>query len=797
MLESNTIVNLSQHKTLSLTEAALLNKGLNFCLASRNFNTHYNYKKETSRFIRSLQIKHLFIDKPDNGITKFTGNPDWQPPTHKLSEIINGYEQYLNKKIKTIFKHNKIKPNISKTELSALTNLKKDKSILIQKADKGGSIVIMDSSEYLSKIDKMLSDSITYTETNHIDLAAAKNEVDRIITTLFENKSINKSQKNHLKNCQPRIPHFYGLCKIHKKDHPLRPIVSQIDSPAYKLNKYLDYLLTTAEKHIPNLLKDTTNFLQILSNLPSVAPGTILYTIDVTSLYTVLPHDMILNYVEEMYKETMHNWLTPDISAIPVSLLRHIIKIILRQTFFEFNNQLYTQNYGITMGAPSSVKLANITLYKHLQKIMKKFTGTPPTLQIRYIDDIFGLFKGSNEELTHYVQYLNNSHDTIKFTMETSESHIPFLDTLVYTHNSKIKTKLYIKPTDKKQYLHFNSEHVQHVKKGIPYAQALRLRRIIVEDDIFLEELNTLKLKFTSRSYPNLLVDTALNRAKNLNRADLLNYNTPSNTWNATPFVITYSNALISHPSINIHKILHQSWLDLSRILPTLNQINPPKIVFKKCKSLTNLLVSTRYPPKSIGSHRKVINLTNNNTTAPTNTQMHMSEPCGKMRCRTCLNIQSTTTYTSTTYNHTHQLKFSLNCQSSNIIYLIHCKRCSLQYIGETGTKLRERVNNHRSCIKLNTKLLNKTPISIHFNSPNHSMDDFTITPLESMTEDSKSDRLERETYYQLLLGTVFPRGLNQFPVEQWQQYNNLNITSQLDLINFVPSLHPLLPTPL
>jgi len=497
---------------------------------------------------------------------------------------------------------------------------------------------------------------------------------------------------------------------------------------------------------------------------------------------------MILNYVEEMYKETLHNWCTPDVEAIPAELLRTIISVILKQTFFEFNGQLYTQNYGITMGAPSSVKLANITLYKHLERITGNFTGTLPTLQVRYIDDIFGFFQGNLKKLKEWVQYLNNSHDTIKFTMESSDSHIPFLDTLVYTQNLKIKTRLYIKPTDKKQYLHYNSEHVEHIKKSIPYAQALRFRRIIVDDEIFIEELSNLRQKFISRSYPTKIVDIAMTRAKNLKRTDLLNYKSHfDKTWNATPFVITFSNSLISHHSINIHKILQQSWTDLVGLLPALSNINPPKVVFKKCTSINNLLVSTRFPPKSHSLGRiskiKYVNI----QAVPTVTPTHTSQKCGGVRCLTCHMIQTTTTFTSTSYNHTHKLKFSLSCESSNLIYLIHCKRCAMQYVGETGTKLRQRVNNHRSCIKINMC----NPVSIHFNSPNHSIEDFSIIPLESLIDDNKGDRVRREAYYQLLLGTVYPRGLNQFPLDNRDIFKNLNITSQSDLIKFVRTLAP------
>jgi len=130
--------------------------------------------------------------------------------------------------------------------------------------------------------------------------------------------------------------------------------------------------LTTAEKEIPYLLQDTTKFLQYINKLDmlkQVKP--ILFTIDVTSLYTVLPHDMCVEYVTEMYVETLDKWnkYTHDIKPINVDSLVNILRVILNQGFFKFDDRIYNQNYGITMGAPSSVKIANITLYKHLEKL--------------------------------------------------------------------------------------------------------------------------------------------------------------------------------------------------------------------------------------------------------------------------------------------------------------------------------------------------------------------------------------------------------------------------------------------
>ena len=67
---------------------------------------------------------------------------------------------------------------------------------------------------------------------------------------------------------------------------------------------------------------------------------------------------------------------------------------------------------------------------------------------------------------------------------------------------------------------------------------------------------------------------------------------------------------------------------------------------------------------------------------------------------------------------------------SENVVYLITCKKCGIQYVGETSQKLRNRLNNHRSSLKRLTNLY----IHHHFTSDGHSEDDICIMPIEAIT---------------------------------------------------------------
>ena len=59
-----------------------------------------------------------------------------------------------------------------------------------------------------------------------------------------------------------------------------------------------------------------------------------------------------------------------------------------------------------------------------------------------------------------------------------SKAEINFLDTIVFKVNNKLRTKLYIKPTDRQSYLHSKSEHPNSTKKSIAYSQPLRFNKI-------------------------------------------------------------------------------------------------------------------------------------------------------------------------------------------------------------------------------------------------------------------------------------------------------------------------------
>ena len=56
------------------------------------------------------------------------------------------------------------------------------------------------------------------------------------------------------------VPKFYGLPKIHKKDHPLTPIVSRIGSISHSIARSLADILSPLVRDTPHHLNNSADF---------------------------------------------------------------------------------------------------------------------------------------------------------------------------------------------------------------------------------------------------------------------------------------------------------------------------------------------------------------------------------------------------------------------------------------------------------------------------------------------------------------------------------------------------------
>ena len=240
------------------------------------------------------------------------------------------------------------------------------------------------------------------------------------------------------------------------------------------------------------------------------------------------------------------------------------------------------------------------------------------------------------------IDYLNNAHETIKFTYKWSEHKIELLDVKLLNESGVLEMDVFIKPTDSRQYLNYSSCHPGACKRSIPFAQAMRLRRIFSKSCFFFlkkkKRAGELVKFLMERGYKKAYVESHVDKVRRMPRADVLSKsNIPRST--KTPFVVTYHPRLpdISRILRELHPILESS----ERYKNAITSV--PFVAFRKPKSLGDYLVRTKVDSR--GPKRLVLG----------------TVKCSSKRCEVCKYLDKYSHFKSSQDDRRYSINHNLN----------------------------------------------------------------------------------------------------------------------------------------
>ena len=293
----------------------------------------------------------------------------------------------------------------------------------------------------------------------------------------------------------------------------------------------------------------------------------------------------------------------------------------------------------------------------------------------RFLDDCFVLCIKSEKELTTLKDILQNLHPSLKFTMETSQEELSFLDVCVSINHGKVETDIFYKTTDSKLYLDYKSCHPRHTKNSIPYSLSRRICTIVSDKERLNFRLNELKNLLKDRGYPKNVIDDAISKATSYKREDLLKSRVNEKDMSILPLVSTFNP---KNPNV----------------FPRVNECIK---TLETCPRLRNAMKRT----KLINSKRQSKNLKKLLTRAQfvDNTVTHSVKKCNRPNCGTCIHLLEGNSYTFKN-NQTFKVKENMSCDTANLIYVIRCAGCNEDYIGQTGNQLRARIRVHKQQIR-------------------------------------------------------------------------------------------------
>ena len=174
----------------------------------------------------------------------------------------------------------------------------------------------------------------------------------------------------------------------------------------YKLAQYLGSLLSS---HIPSNYATKDSFTLIREVKQRNSYGMFLIYFDVTSLFPNISLEETINIAIDA---TFVNH--PNIKFTRKELQK-LFKIATYETNCIFNNEIYEQRDGISMGSPIFPILVNIFMCYHEKAWIEKAQVVKPTFYKRYVNKIFLVFESELDAETFYT-YLNTKHKNIKFT---------------------------------------------------------------------------------------------------------------------------------------------------------------------------------------------------------------------------------------------------------------------------------------------------------------------------------------------------------------------------------------------
>lgn len=598
--------------TLNQTDITALGKGLKFIpIPHIKLSEIFNDFRNTERCMRLKVLFSNTEDTHENTLQHpFRTKSNWRP----LTSDSNNLENYLYAtKIELAKFSMKKRFNISKSEMIALHRLKKNSDLVIRKADKGSTIVILNKNDYVEEGLRQLNDGIHYEKIDSIDICGTLKNVRNHAAHMHYHNEIDKVTFGYLYDVsmKPNTPYIYFLPKIHKVAHllsmldtaeavrettvkmPGRPIISQCGAPTERIGRFLDYFLKPIVRKQPTFIRDTKQFIQKIEAM-HIPKSALLITYDVTSLYTnfrfnelLLALRMVLNENDDIQYEIVRPSTT--------SLVK-IAEILLTNNEFTFDGQSYKQIVGAPQGAVPSPEICDIAIYQHINSILQSFEYTDQImLHTRFRDDGFIIFNGTKQHALRLFEIANESHDLLKFTFEISEENAIFLDTEIskcYTNAGRctLDIKCHSKPTDTFQYLQRNSCHPGSVFKSFITGEMHRRLRNTNNIDMYNKQLKAFKLRLINRGYSAEEISMCYRKLKFNDRKNVVYRMKHKTCMNKLMFVTKY------HPDAKyLNSVFKKHW-QLIENDAVLSKLFPQGIMtaFRKGKNIADLITRNK-----------------------------------------------------------------------------------------------------------------------------------------------------------------------------------------------------------
>ena len=277
--------------------------------------------------------------------------------------------------------HHQVGDVLSREQHAKIKQFRNREDIIVRKADKSNTFVIMNLEDYKNKVSSVLNDERKFKRLNKDPTNDIKKALNVLITSINGKMGAIKISKI--------VGHFtpgYLYCnpKIHKSvtDPPMRPIISQIGTVTYNIAKTLNTVIT---RYMPKryMIQSTQEFIEISKEVRSPK---LLASLDVENLFTNVPVKETIDII----LSNVYGHCAIPAPDIPRSTLQKLLEICTTQTPFRTpDGAIYQQTDGVSMGSSLGPTMANYYMCHLENRILPTIPNIEQCIYCRYVDDIF------------------------------------------------------------------------------------------------------------------------------------------------------------------------------------------------------------------------------------------------------------------------------------------------------------------------------------------------------------------------------------------------------------------------
>ncbi|XP_077265247.1 uncharacterized protein LOC143899118 [Temnothorax americanus] len=211
--------------------------------------------------------------------------------------------------------------------------LRNNDDIFVTRADKGQITAVMDKDNYIDRMTDLLDDKLTYKKLTKDSIKQLTQKLNQLVKSWLDNNIIDEPTYYCLRCTNGNLPRCYGLPKVHKTGFLLRIIVSAVGSPMYNIASFLHSILYEHIQRHKSYIKDSWTFAKTIRDL-NIGTDQIMISLDVSSLFTNIPKELVLKAIEKRWDEISPNTMftLPQflhaISLIYLILLVFVLMVI-------------------------------------------------------------------------------------------------------------------------------------------------------------------------------------------------------------------------------------------------------------------------------------------------------------------------------------------------------------------------------------------------------------------------------------------------------------------------------------